>query len=349
MGRVNFLPVPHSHGDVLFTRAWPMGEPDEPTVRLRVEGRDMEGLVRAGTLELARSGELLDVAIAPHGHDGKLPALAEVNGELLSHRFGKRAVLRHGGLFVKVVREAVGEALAERNVLGAAIAQQAGFLSAAPTLTAPGVLAAEGLPGRSLHRVEHVWGDAWRRWISLWPDFVRVETDALPEHTATDEARVLIEWVEGAVARGVLADPNGVARKTAQRIGEQLRAGRADPPVLSHRDLHDAQLLYDDATDQLGLLDLDTLAIAEPSLDLGNLAVHAILRVAQGHWRQAQGDVVLHAVSEVVETLGVTPARLQLAQSATALRLAAVYAYRPRWQEFAQQWLDVWLTKPVLR
>lgn len=344
------LTVPRSVGDVLLTRAWP--RPDDTHVTLGFEGRDTDGFVRAGTLRLSRDGEVLDTVVAPFGEDPKLPALREIRGELVAHRYGRRAIVRHGDLFVKVVREKQGEELAERNILGAAIAQSAGFLTAAPTLTAPGVLASQALPGRSLQRAEpdgKAWADIWRKWIDLWPQFAGVETDAVGRHTPQDEARVLLEWVHGAIERGVLDDPRGAARKAADRVADQLVGGTPDPAMLSHRDLHDGQFLFDDATGHLGLLDLDTLATAEAALDLGNLAVHAILRVAQGEWRQAQGDVVLHAISEVVETLGVTPARLQLAQSATALRLAAVYAYRPRWQRFAQQWLDVWLTKPVLR
>lgn len=347
---MTFLAVPRSVGDVLITRAWPAGDASAETVTLRIEGRDTRGLVRAGELELGRAGTVERATIAPFGEDPALPALADVNGELLGHRFGKRAVVRHGDLFVKVVPERRAEALAERNVLGAAIGQSAGFLTAAPTLTAPGVLASPALPGRPLGAVPpERWADVWRSWLDRWPLFATVEAPGIPAHAPDDEARVLEDWVLGALDRGVLVDATGTARKTVARIGEQLVGGSADPALLAHRDLHDGQLLFDEATGDLALLDLDTLALAEPALDLGNLAVHAILRVAQGEWAQAQGDVVLHAVSEMAETLGVSQNRLQLAQSAAALRLAAVYAYRPRWQQFAQQWLQVWLTKPVLR
>lgn len=105
-----------------------------------------------------------------------------------------------------------------------------------------------------------------------------------------------------------------------------------------HRDLHDQQLLFDGA--RLGLLALDTAALGEPELDLANLSVHLELRATQGLLDPALRAAGQEAVTVVSRALGADPARLALHAEATRLRLACVYAFRPRWRTLAQGLLD---------
>lgn len=344
---VQLLKIPPSYGDVLFTDVRPIGDARD-VLRLAVEGRDTDGLIRAGTLELSLDGELLAAEIPPSGCDDALPGLAGVNGELVAHAVGECAVVRHGELVARVVEPSRGEALEHRGILGAAIGQQAGFVTEAPTLTAPGVLVSRALPGEPLDVVDpHHWAKIWHAWIDLWPQFAAVETTAVAPYTPAEEARRLTEALDAALTHGVLIDTTGTARRSAARIADQLVSGTAQDALFAHLALGDDALHL--AGETVGLQHFDAIAMAEPAVDLGLLGVHAVLRVAQGRWTQSQGDVVLHAVAEVAETLGVNATRMQLVQSATALRLAAELAYQPRWQEFAGQWLKIWLTKPVLR
>lgn len=332
--------IPATIADVHVSRAWPHGPADEPGVTF--EGRDDDGALRAGIWSETH------VECLPTRTDPRLPALTDAPGELVGHRYGKRAVLRDGDRFLKVVREKKAADVVARGALGAGAAREAGFLAAEPRLEAPGVVATDRLPGAPLDRPDGLpWEQLWVRFAECWPRFAAQTAVEAPAHTGADEARVLREWVLGAIARGVLPDPEGRAATTVERIAAQLEAGDAEP-VLAHRDLHEGQLLVGDDGD-VALLDLDTLALADPALDLGNLAVHAIWRVAAGQWRKEAADAVLHAVMAACGHLEVSPARLQLAQSATALRMAAVHAYRPASADFAARWLEVWLTKPVLR
>lgn len=108
--------------------------------------------------------------------------------------------------------------------------------------------------------------------------------------------------------------------------------------VLTHRDLHDRQLLVHDGA--LGLLDFDLLCLAEPALDVANLSAHLRLRAIQG----AAG-----ATPELAEKLSVALLEgldrsdapgflesLRFYQATTFLRLSLVYYLRPRWQAVVQ-------------
>ncbi|RRD46889.1 phosphotransferase [Tessaracoccus sp. OH4464_COT-324] len=332
--------IPLSIAGVEIERAWPTA--DETFV---VEGRDASGAVRAGRIVATADG--FEADIPPSKHDPKLPQLADAPGELVGHRAGKRAVLRNGDEFWKVVRSKKADGLLRVNAFGAELASAAGFTTATPRLVAPGVLATDRLPGVGLKRAGESWQAAWDRWAQLWPGFIAQLPEGLVVHRPADEAQVLEHWIGTAVGRGLIDDGSGAARAAARRIGERLVA-ESPALALSHRDLHDGQMLYDPETGQLSILDLDTLSLAEPALDLGNLAVHAVWRAVQGTWSRAEADVVLQAVMTAAGHAGVSPHRVQLAQAATALRLAAVYSYRPRWRALARRWLDTWLTKPVL-
>ncbi len=107
----------------------------------------------------------------------------------------------------------------------------------------------------------------------------------------------------------------------------------------AHRDLHDKQLLAGDGA-SIGLLDFDTLTLAEPALDLANLRVHLLLRRDQGRWSPARTGVALAAVDRVLDGSGVDPERTRAYAAATALRLACVHAYRPADRAVALQWWE---------
>ncbi|WP_431473172.1 hypothetical protein [Ornithinimicrobium sp. W1665] len=112
----------------------------------------------------------------------------------------------------------------------------------------------------------------------------------------------------------------------------------------THRDLHDKQLLWDGPArggPRLGVLDLDTVCLADPVLDPVNLAVHADLRRAQGLWAPASSEVVVGAVGEVLGELGHDGvAASRRAELATVVRLVCVYAFRPRWRGTVDRWAE---------
>ncbi|GAA4515436.1 phosphotransferase [Brevibacterium yomogidense] len=123
------------------------------------------------------------------------------------------------------------------------------------------------------------------------------------------------------------------ARHTSKRAGRGPTAGRG----IAHRDLHDGQMLVDPATGALGLLDFDTLAYAEPELDLGNLISHMRLRHRQGALGLRARNIALAAIDRAADTMELDENRLRVYTRASALRLVGVYAFRPQWRDLARE------------
>ncbi|GEO94950.1 phosphotransferase [Kocuria turfanensis] len=342
--------VPGADGRPLrVRRAWPTGRS-----RLVLELEDEQGRVRAGTTGPGASG-LTAVQVLPHGEDPRLPGLAvavAAGGRVVVHRHGRRAVLAAPDRFVKVLAPGRAGQVAE-------LSGRLHGLGTAAGLAVPEVLARTEhrvefsvLPGRSLHELgaageTDAYRAAWTQWAQRWPDLATAVPGAglLPQHTAEDEAHMLARWADRLDAfPGLLRAPRGAVARLAHRIGEELTtapAGRRARAVL-HRDLHDKQLLFDGV--RLGLLDFDTAALGEPELDLANLSVHLELRAAQGLLDAPLQAAGQEAVTVVAVRLGAEPARLAVHADATRLRLACLYAFRPRWRTMAQGLLDALLS-----
>lgn len=336
---------------VVVQRAWPSVRVMPTGARvIRFEGRDRDGRLRAGRLLVSGSpaASTYSADVSPYGRDRRLPDLegAVEDGELVVHRLGRRAVVRRPGRYVKVLRPgASAETVADRSRVGAGLVAAAGFATPSVLATGDGRLDLSVLGGIGLHESGRTmdlaqWRAAWDAWAGAWiglaTRYGRVG-ESLPAHTAEDELAGLRSWL-GHV-RTFTALPR-LERELVRRcaaLSEDLAATRADHLVVSHRDLHDKQLLWDGKA--IGLLDLDTLARAEAVCDLANLAVHAELRTVQGLWSGAHRDVVLEHVEDVARALAVSPRRLEAYAEATRLRLTMLYAFRPRWAPLMWDWL----------
>lgn len=356
MSDVDCGPVPSvldlEGGDTLTVgRAWPRTVRDGARILL-VEGRDGAGRLRAARLQLRRSGDRWAVAesrVVPPGGDPRLPDLAHaaVGGTLVVHRYGRRAVVARDDSYVKVVRPGQGPAVAQAARHGRALALAAGF--DAPTVedVGDGQVTFGVLPGQSLHEfgarlTTTEWSRWWGRWATAWPVLARPDArdmgaQHLPRHSARDEAAVLRRWVDHVTAFEALPE---VSRRRlgerAEAVSHALAHGPAQHPVVSHRDLHDKQVLAHSGS--LGLLDFDTVALAEPALDLANLFVHAGLRADQALWSPCHRDIAQRAVLTVAEQTGVDLGRFETYAEATRIRLACLYAFRPAHRDLARNW-----------
>ena len=184
-------------------------------------------------------------------------------------------------------------------------------------------------------------------------------TRTLSVHDGDSEAEVVATWTRNlldfdplgwdddrsgrALKRAYLAATEDVevalregARHTSKRAGRGPTAGRG----IAHRDLHDGQMLVDPATGALGLLDFDTLAYAEPELDLGNLISHMRLRHRQGALGLRARNIALAAIDRAADTMELDENRLRVYTRASALRLVGVYAFRPQWRDLARELCD---------
>ena len=335
---------------VVVGRAWPTGGgADQGGRAIRIEGRDRDGRLRAGRLVVGgpQGPARHDVVLNRPGHDRRLPDLEAVaaEGTLVVHRLGRRAVVRLQDRFVKVLRPGSTEAVAHRSRVGAQVAEAAGFVAAEVLGGEPGRIELAVVSGQDLHTAGSStdlasWAAAWDVWADTWPGFARADTRSgtLPAHTAADELAGLVTWLDHTHAFATLPLLQRELARRARALGDELGATGPDPAVLSHRDLHDKQLLWDGR--RIGLLDLDTLALAEPACDLANLAVHAELRTHQGLWSRRHRDVVLERVDRVAAQLAVSPRRMHAYAEATRLRLTMLYAFRPRWAPLMPDWLD---------
>ena len=115
------------------------------------------------------------------------------------------------------------------------------------------------------------------------------------------------------------------------------------PPALvpCHRDLHDRQMLLTE--EGIALLDFDMLCRADSALDPANLLAHVSLRTLQG--LNPDGDEGVAACRAALlgdrERDDADFRRRRLFyEAATFLRLALVYAVRPRWWHLSPALLD---------
>lgn len=350
-------PVPEEAGGVRIRRAWPRGDGTQT-----VEGYDDAGRLRAGIWHGAEARlELLD-----YGRDAKLPALpgALADGaELIVHRAGRRAVVRSGDLYVKILRRGRAAGVAEASTRLGELVRAAGGASATVLEAADDQVSFDTVPGVPLRSLQGEAGPA--RWRAAWEEFATVWTHLAARHPRTDaadgstwadgtdggawarhdaqaEAGVVQDWVRNLRRH----DPLGLGRRESERLEERARgvvadllAGACDRLVLAHRDLHDEQLLYDAASGRIGVLDFDTAALAEPGLDLGNLLAHLDLRRDQGLISTPARNTAREVLIAAAEGCSVTPRRLAAYEAATRLRLIGVYGFRPPWRELARYWL----------
>lgn len=336
-------------------RAWP-ADLDDPAA-----GVVLELLARAPDGGSAPGRRLRGATL--RGDRVDVPEVDPVLGRLPEHglvglRPGKRAVWRDArGRYVKAARPRATRRAARRaETIEDLLAGLPGApgrpllvhadVGAAHLTWAP----AEGTELRAvLHSgEEHAAADAGRRvgaalvtLAGTLPPPGDLSRSDLPVHTGTEEAQILRRWAASALALAPLTDEESDRLRTqvprvARRLAEESAPGPA--LVLAHRDLHDGQVLVGDAS--VTFLDWDTAAWAEPVLDVANLLAH-VDRCA----RDFDGDfdgaarrcaAFTAALGDSLRAGGhpagadAVAARLRGAREATALRLLAVHAFRPR-------------------
>ena len=230
---------------------------------------------------------------------------------LVSHRLGKRAVLRinsrSGVVYVRLgaVKSGDGaERLARHHALWHAFGSSASLRIPEPLWTAPdlGLSLLGTLPGQPAD-FRGPDCDATARALAA---FRADEPVGLPTHRCADKA-LLLEYRHD---RCRLYLP-GFAHALAPRLRLFLKRLASHQSDLRpcHRDLHEKQILIADGV--AGILDFDTASLADRALDPGNLLAHIFLA--------GYDDRPLRAA---LDRPGVA-----LWRQAALFRLAMIYAY----------------------
>ena len=313
-------------------RAWP-GHRDSGSTSVSIECVDGKGRLRAGHVTAGAAPDLL-----PYATDPALPALsARLTGALVVHRAGRRAVVMEETRVRKIVRPHRAAALVRAHTTAASLLRVTGLRT--PRILDSSddiddVIDLELLPGRSLDALGDTGLPAWRRLADSWAHLAHGEAD-LPVHGPRQEAEVLRRWCASAQRYGVIDQPSLLH----EQVVDTCLSLREDDGVriIAHRDLHDGQLLWDGI--ELSLLDLDTAAVAEAALDLGNLWAHADIMAVQGRLGLEAHAQVRGLLDNLARTLPTTAERLETYYRSSALRLVFVHAFRPT----AHQWLPIWV------
>lgn len=332
--------------------------------RLGLAEELLTGRLRAGsTPASAAAAGAATAAGATAALDPGLPGLARVlaarpDGVVVTHRPGRRAVVRLPATapvaadpaahetYVKIVRP--GRVTRLLRATDRAAVFNGPFRT--PTVLAhdEDTVTFAAVLGWSLHDPQSfddgTWRTAWRAALEAWRTATAPgsgeawsllgngETNLL--HGPGAEMSVLVTWRERAAA----ADPAGAALRE-QAVAIALDRLRTVPlpaaPSVVHRDLHDKQLLWHPRLGP-GLLDVDTVTLGDPALDLGNLRAHAQWRERQGVWSPTRARVVREEIDGCARRAGLVPAHLAAYEIGAAARLTCVYAERNRWREEAR-------------
>lgn len=301
----------------------------------------------AGRITPGRWHPTSEIEIGSSGSDVALPALGELvesAAVVVGHRCARRAVVRLGDTFVKVLRaHRVARPAAKHRAVATALACGSEGPAGGPTteLVLPellgidedrGTLHFAALDGRSAldaqrgdARAARAVGAALRRFAALVPVGVGV-------HSAADEVAVLDIWAGAARRFGTLPEPLvATFEDLCRQAKAELIALGERPAVLSHRDFHDGQILVDATVGEarIGFIDLDTVAWGDPALDVGNFLAHVDLAVQERRIDPvtAQGFVEGFLAGRALKAC--EDQAIGAYRRASTLRIVAVHSFRP--------------------
>jgi len=101
-----------------------------------------------------------------------------------------------------------------------------------------------------------------------------IEMPDLPRFDAADELAIVAHWSD-ALTRWLPEHASSLRHLHEHLLAWAERLPDHPPMCVIHRDFYPSQVLFDGTT--ITLLDLDTLAIGSPCVDLGNLIAHLAL------------------------------------------------------------------------
>lgn len=148
--------------------------------------------------------------------------------------------------------------------------------------------------------------------------------DQLPVHTTEEEIQILESRLD--IFHQTLQKPHENVTSLVEKTIARLRTLGDTELVLTHRDLHDKQIIT--SWEGGSLIDMDLLAQGSPALDPGNIIAHCRLRAEQGcpvPWQS-----ITTILSDEAIQRGVEKEELVTWTASTLARISLIYARRKR-------------------
>ncbi|MCU1533123.1 MAG: hypothetical protein JWO49_2694 [Arthrobacter sp.] len=316
-------------------RAWPEKTPGEFVLEVLTPGRPG---VRGARLR--------------HGHfelipldDPELPALRgeAQQGELISYRPYRQAVVRAEGCYIKIFGPGGAAVAAERCAQMDILLDAGNFIT--PEIlrqSSQGVIVFSAIPGQTLNELgreeaaicDEAFARAWEKWSRAWVaelngsygPAAQSVLDSLPlrspEWEATKAWRRVNDWLRHNENVPELSSQRDALCAAAEQVAMNLLRTAPDPLVWAHGDLYDKQIIATDGDIPPGLLDFDSTARAEAARDLAGVDVRLELHLRHDRMTPAR---YLTAHSQVLAAAGelhVSPDRFDAYSDAIWLRLA---------------------------
>ena len=152
-----------------------------------------------------------------------------------------------------------------------------------------------------------------------------------------DDLAVVEPWV--ALVGAVLPELAAMLEGSATDVREGMPRDDPGRASLVHRDFYDKQVLV--APARVGLLDLDTVCLGDPEIDVANFCAHLRLRSLQWH---SSGDAAGPLTTRFLGAYRACRPRTDMHRvrwylASALLRLACLYSLRPSWQALAPRLL----------
>lgn len=184
------------------------------------------------------------------------------------------------------------------------------------------------VPGATLYarqRAGDVCLDVYEAVAKTLADIHATPLDGLSTHDAAHECQLVGDALTKRTLSPTLHADAAVALEQLAAAAVHLRR---HPPVTSHRDFYDKQVLSTGR--RHFVIDFDTLALAPRELDLGNFVAHLHLRALQGHITGFAAQAIAESFLEAYRRrAALDDDVLDWFRRATLLRLATIYAIRP--------------------
>ncbi len=158
------------------------------------------------------------------------------------------------------------------------------------------------------------------------------------EFTATQELSELETKVH--LVTAIFPELREACRRELMHLTESLaEVNIGTSTTLIHRDFYDKQVLI--SNDRVVLIDFDGVAAGDPAQDYGNFLAHCFLRQLQ----QSENSALIAAGAKAFilgygRQSSVWLRRAAWWQSSTLLRLAVLYALRPRWRSLSYELIN---------